>query len=182
MNVRRVGKVGQETGKGGRVCRVSRSHSPETPVPASAWDLFEAAVPSQRREQSRGSRIRPLGATLQPSLQQPWWGCCKVLIPGLADFGGSAVLGQSGAARTRRYRFSVPSSELISTRDHVDGELENLDWSPGRRYAQEHRGGGDGLFVIPLDLITDVALYVAFVLSMGTLSLLLVLAHPSLRP
>ncbi|MHB8313367.1 MAG: hypothetical protein ACYDD0_08730 [Candidatus Dormibacteria bacterium] len=36
-----------------------------------------------------------------------WWGCCKVLIRGLADFGGGAVRGQSGEACTRCYRFSV---------------------------------------------------------------------------
>ena len=50
---------------------------------------------------------RPFGPTLQLSLQQPWWGCCKVLIRGLADFERDATRGHSGEACTRCYRFSV---------------------------------------------------------------------------
>ncbi len=47
-----------------------------------------------------------------------WWGCCKVLIRGLAYFGGDAVRGQSGEACTRCYRYSVhsPTSSQLRSR------------------------------------------------------------------
>lgn len=47
------------------------------------------------------------GATLQVALQEPWCGCCKVLLCGTGDFGSAPPARTSQPARTGRYRFLV---------------------------------------------------------------------------